>query len=114
MVTRCLGAPVPANGFRHVYSNTFTVLVTITDPVQCIRISLGGSKLEQPQRFSEVFINALANVVPEAQSALCAIKALRCSQPIKRNRLGEILRKSSCTVIMKLAERVLTVSAAPP
>ncbi len=77
-------------------------------------MSLGGSKLVPPQRFSAVLNNASAIVVHVAQAALCAIKALRCSQPIKRNRLGVILRKSSSTKIMQLAERVLAVSAAPP
>jgi len=112
-VTRCLGAPVPANGFRHVCSNTETVLVTDCDRVQCFGMSLGGSKLEQPQRFSVVLSNATATAVHIAQSALCAIKALRCSQPIKRNRLGVIHSKSSFTQMMQSAEHVLTVSAAP-
>ena len=114
MVTRCLGAPVPANGFRNVYSNTATVLVTDSDIVQCCRISLGGSKLVPPQRFSLVLSNAIAIVVHVAQSELCAIKALRCSQPIKRNRLGVIPRKSSFTITMKIAECELPVSASPP
>ena len=88
--------------------------MTESDPVQCLRMSLGGSKLVPPQRFSVVSSNAFATVVHEAQAALCLIKALRCSQPIKRNRLSVILRKSSSTVMMQLAERDLTVSAAPP
>ena len=113
-VTRCLGAPVPANGFRHVCSNTLTFLVTFSDTAQCTRMSLGGSKLVPPQRFSVVLSNAFAIAVHAAQLVLCLIKALRCSQPIKRNRLRVILRKSSSTVTMQLAERELAVSAAPP
>ena len=113
-VTRCLGAPVPATGCHLALTNTMTFLVTESDIEQCCRMSLGGSKLVPPQRFSEVLSNAFANVVHAAQHALCAIKALRCSQPIKRNRLGDILRKSSCTAIMQQAERELAVSAAPP
>ena len=81
---------------------------------QCLRMSLGGSKVVPPQRFSVVVSNAVSTVVQDAQSVLCRIKALRCSQPIKRNRLGVIPRKSSCTVTMQLAERVLAVSAAHP
>ena len=59
---------------------------------QCLRMSLGGSKLVPPQRCSVVLSNAKANVVHVAQLVLCAIKTLRCSQPIKRNRFGEISR----------------------
>ncbi len=77
-------------------------------------MSLGGSKLVKPQRFSEVLKNTKATVVHAAQAADCHIQALRCSQPQKRNRLGVILRKSSCTQTMQLAERDLAVSAAPP
>ncbi len=79
-----------------------------------------GSKLVPPQPFSEILSNAIATVVREAHAVLCAIKALRCSQPIKRKRLGAIPRDSSCTAMMQitehvqLAERVLAVSAAPP
>ena len=72
-----------------------------------MRISLGGGKVEQPQPFSAVLNNV-------AQFVLCAIKALRCSQPIKRSRLGVILRKSSSTKTMQPTERVLTITAAPP
>ena len=91
-----------------------TVLVTVSDIVQCCGMSLGGSKLEPPQRFSVILSNAFTMVVHGAKNALCLIKALRCSQPIQRNRLGFILRKSSFTVIMQPAECELTVSAAPP
>jgi hypothetical protein len=56
---------------------------------------LGGSKLEQPQRFSVILITAIAIEVHDAQAALCFIKALRCSQPINRNRLGAIMHKSA-------------------
>ena len=113
-VTRCLGAPVPANGFGLALTNTLTFRVTGSDTVQCKRMSLGGSKLVPPQRFSVVFSNAIAMVVHVAQAVLCAIKALRCSQPMKRKRLGVILRKSSSAKMMQLAVRVLAVSAAPP
>ena len=75
---------------------------------------MSGSKLAPPQRFSEVSSNAIATVVHAAQAILCLIKALRCSQPIKRNRMRVILRKSSFTVMMQHAERDLAVSAAPP
>ena len=34
-VTRCLRAPVPANGFRLVFTNASTALETGSDPVQC-------------------------------------------------------------------------------
>ena len=95
--TRCLCAPVPANGFRLVFTNASTDLVTETDIGQCRRMSLGGSKLVQPQRFSEVLSNANAIVVHEAQAALRPIKVLRCSQPIQRNSLGVILRNASYT-----------------
>ena len=113
-VTRCLCAPVPANGFGLVFTNASTVLVALSDIEQCPWMSLGGSKLVQPQRFSVVLSNATAFVEHEAQVELCAIKALRCSQPIKRSRLGVILRKSSCTQMMQPAERELAVSAALP
>ncbi len=89
-VTRCLRAPVPA------------------------RISLGGSKLVQPQRFSFVLSNDKAIVVHVAQAALRLIQVLRCSELIQRNRLGYILRKASFTTPIQPAERVLPVSAALP
>jgi len=73
------------------------VLVTGSDPVQCYRMSLGGSKLEQPQRLSEVLSYAMAIVVHVAQAVLRPIKVLRCSQPIQRNSLGVILRQSLLT-----------------
>ncbi len=38
-------APVPANGFRLVFANASTELVTESDTAQCKRISLGGSTL---------------------------------------------------------------------
>ena len=76
-------------------------------------MSLGGSKVVPPQRFSVVMSNAVSTVVQGAQSVLCRIKALRCSKPIKRNRLGVILRKSAYTPTMQPAERELTVFAAP-
>ena len=91
-----------------------TVLVTMSDNEQCCRMSLGGSKLEPPQRFSVVLSNAVKGIVHVAKTVLCLVKALRCSQPIKRKPLGDILRKSSFNPTMHLAERVLTVSAAPP
>ena len=112
--TRCLCAPVPATSFGLVFSNTSTFLVTVSDMEQCIRMSLGGSKLVPPQRFSAVFSDAKAMVVDVAQAVLCAIKALRCSQPKKCNRLGVILRSSPSTHTMHRTERVLAVSAAPP
>ena len=113
-VTRCLCAPVPANGFRLVYRNASTVLVTFSDPVQCCRMSLGGSKLVPPQRFSVVSSNAKAHRVHVAQDVLRPIKVLRCSQPIQRNSLGVILRNASYTIPIKEAESVLPVSAALP
>ena len=114
IVTRCLRAPIPAKSFGLVFRNASTFVVTFSNAVQCFRMSLGGSKLPPPQRFSVVLSNASAMEVHVAQVELCLIKALRCSQPIKRSRLGAILRKSSLTPIMQLAERELTVSAAPP
>jgi hypothetical protein len=75
---------------------------------------LGGSKLVQLQRFSGVFSNAMAMVVHAPQVALRPIKVLRCSQPIQRNRFGVIPRNASFTTLIKLAERVLPVSAALP
>ncbi len=111
--TRCLCAPVPANGFRLVFRNALTVLVKESDIVQCMRLSSGGSKLVQPQRFSVVFSNAPAIVVHVAQAALRIIKVLR-SQPIERNSLGVILRNASCTILIKQAEHELPVSAALP
>ena len=112
-VTRCLCAPVPANGFRLVFTNALTILVTGSDIDQCCRMSLGGSKMAQPQRFSEVLSNATAKafVVHVAQAVLRLIKVLRCSQPIQRKSLGVILRNAS---IIKIAERALPVSAAFP
>ena len=112
--TCCLCTPVPANGFRLVFTNAYTVLVKVSDHVQCCRMSLGGSKLEQPQRFSEVLSNAIACVVHDAQPALRLIKVLRCSEPIQRKSLGEILRKGSYTRLIQPAEHVLSVSAALP
>ena len=91
-----------------------TFLVTASDPVQCYGMSLGGSKMEQPQRFSEVLSNAIAIVVHAAQLELRPIKVLRCSQPKQRNSLGAILRNASCTMLIQHAERVLPVSAALP
>ena len=76
---------------------------------------MGGSELEQTQPFSVVLgysTNAIG--VEAAELSLCRIKALHCSQPIKRSRLGSILRKSSLTIRMQQAERVLPVSAALP
>ena len=97
-----------------MFTNTPTFLVAVSDHVQCLVMSLGGSKLIPPQRFSVVSSNAIAAVVHGTQSVLSRIKALRCSQPIQRKRLGVILRKPSFAEVMQLAERVLTVSAAPP
>ena len=96
-VTRCFCAPVPANGFRLVFKNACTELVTGSDIEQCSRMSFGGSKPVQPQRFSVVFSNARANTVHPAQAELRPIKVLRCSQPIQRNSLGVILRQSLLT-----------------
>ena len=75
---------------------------------------MGGSKMVPPQRFSVVLSNAITFVVHVAQAELCLIKALRCSQPIKRNRLGIIPRKASSAPMMQPAERDLAVSAALP
>ena len=91
-----------------------TFLVTVSDIVQCCRMSLGGSKLAQPQRFGIILSNAIAIVVHAAQAALRPIKVLRCSKPIQRNSLGVILRNASCTTPIQPAERVLPVSAALP
>ena len=113
-VTRCLCALVPENGLGPVFRNASTVLVTDSDIEQWVVMSLGGSKLVPPQRFSRVFSNATAFVVHEAQAALRVIKVLRCSQPIQRNRLCEILRKASFTIPIKEAEHALPVSAALP
>ncbi len=77
-------------------------------------MSLGGSKMVQPQRFSFVSSNAKAIVVHLAQAELRLIKVLRCSQPIQRNHLGVILRNASYTIQMQIAEHVLPVSAALP
>ena len=75
---------------------------------------MGGSKPVQPQRCSEVFSNAKACFVHVAQAVLRLIKVLRCSQPIKHNRLGVILRNASYSMLIEHAERVLPVSAALP
>jgi len=40
-------------------------------------MSLGGSKLEKPQRCSVVFSNTKANAVHVTQAVLCHIKAKR-------------------------------------
>ncbi len=112
--TRCLCAPVPANGFRLVFTNASTELVTDSDLVQCHGMSLGGRKLIPPQRFGVVLSNAKACVVQDAQHALRRIKVLRCSEPIQRKSLGVILRNASSTTLIKQAERVLPVSAALP
>ena len=96
-VTRCLCAPVPANGFGLVFTNASTELVTGSDKLQCKRISLGGSKLVQSQRFIGVFSNAHAMVVHEAQISLRHVQVLRCSEPKQRNRLGLILRNNAST-----------------
>ena len=113
-LTCCLCAPVPANGFRLVFTNASTELVTLGDTVQCCTMSLGGSKLVQPQRFSKVLSNAKAFEVHVAQEVLRRIKVLRCSEPIKRKSLGVILRNASFTRMIQHAERVLPVSAALP
>ena len=94
-VTRCLCAPVPANGLGLVFTNASTALVKASDIEQCCRMFLGGGKLVQPQPFSVVLNNAKAIGVHEAQVVLRPIKVLRCSQPIQRKRLGVILLKSS-------------------
>ena len=108
-----MGAPVPANSFGLVLTNTATELVVDSDIEQCHGMSLGGSKLVPPQRFSVILSNACAKVVHAAKVDLCVSKALRCSQPIKRKRLSVIYSKSSSTVMMQHAERELAVSAAP-
>ena len=113
-VTRCLCAPVPANGFRLVDRNASTFLVTFSDIVECLRMSLGGSKLVPPQRFSVVLRNALTFVVHVAQGAMRPIKVLRCSEPIQRNRLSIILRNDSSIILIIPAEHVLPVSATLP
>jgi hypothetical protein len=64
-------------------------------------MSLGSSKPVPPQRFIPVFCK-------DAHAELRFIKALQCSQPIKRQRLGAILQN------MQYSKRVLAVSAAPP
>jgi hypothetical protein len=102
------------HGFRLVFRNASTVPVTFSDAEQCVRMSLGGSKLVQPQRFSEVYSNAMALVVHVAQSELRLIEVLRCSQPIQRKSLGVILRKASFTIMIQPAEHILPVSAALP
>ena len=77
-------------------------------------MSLGGSKLEQPQRFSAVLSNAIAIVVHAAQGTLRRSKVLRCSEPIQRKSLGGILRNASYTTVIQHAEHELPVSAALP
>ncbi len=73
------------------------MLVTETDFEQCLKKSLGGSKLVPPQRFSVVLSNAMAIEVHVAQAPLRPIKVLRCSQPIQSKSLGVILRNASFT-----------------
>ena len=77
-------------------------------------MSSGSSKLEQPDPFSEVLINAFFYQEKDAQLALRKVEALLCGQPQKRNRLSEILHKSTITASMQQAERELTVFDAPP
>ena len=89
-------------------------LVKDSDAEQRVRQSLGGSKLVQPQRFSEVYDNAKAFVVHVAQAEMRIVKVLRCSQPIQRKSLGVILRNASFTKLIQQAEHVLPVSAALP
>ncbi len=113
-VTRCLCAPVPANGCRLVFRNASTELVKASDIEQCYRMSLGGSKLIQPQRFSVVLSNAKAYVVHLAQVPLRLIKVLRCSEPKQRKSLGSILCNASYTILIEQAEHPLPVSAALP
>ena len=113
-ISSCLCAPVPANGCGLVFRNASTELVKASDIEQCYRMSLGGSKLVQPQRFSVVLSNALAYVVHLAQVPLRLIKVLRCSEPKQRKSLGSIPRNASYTILVQLAERVLPVSAALP
>ncbi len=113
-VTRCMCASVPVHGFCIVLRNTPTALVTESDLEQCIRVSLGASKLVPPQRLSFVKSNTPAIAIHVAHHALCHIKALLSSLLIKRNRLCVIHRKSFCTAKMKPADRELAVSAAQP
>ena len=75
---------------------------------------LGGSKLEQPQRFSDVLSNALVLEVHAAQVALRLIKVLCCSEPKQANRLGVILLNAYSTRTIQNAEHALPVSAALP
>ena len=113
--SRCLCAPVPANGFVLVFRNTSTAtVVQDTDIEQCCRMSLGGSKLVQPQRFMVVLMNAMAFVVHAAQVALRLIKVLCCSEPKQANRLGVILLNAYSTRTKQHAEHALPVSAALP
>ena len=86
-MTRCLGAPVPVNGFRHVCSNTVSVLVTRTDIVQCRRMSLGGSKLSQPQRFN-AFAIAVLCLLPSCPSSSCVTADLRPTASTTTRRSG--------------------------
>jgi hypothetical protein len=79
-----------------------------------MRLSLGGSKLVQPQRFSVVLSNAKACRVHVAQAELRPIKVLRCREPKQRKSLGVILRNASYTLPIQMAEHVLPVSAALP
>ncbi len=67
-----------------------------------LSMSLCGSKQVQPHRFIIVLSNAVAFVIHAAQTELCAIKALRCSQPIERNGLGDVL----CVSLAGLAQPV--------
>ena len=74
-------------------------------------MSLGSSKLVQPQRFGVVFSNIYAIVVHATKLYEGIIKALCSSQPKKRNRLGQILRNLAI-YILPLTKYVLTVFAA--
>ena len=88
--------------------------MTDSNLIQCLRMSLGGGKLQQPQPFSAVGPNAPTIADHAAQMALCRIKALSCSQPKKCNLLVARDRgplKPSSTTCMQLGERVLAVSA---
>ena len=81
-------------------------LVTPSDIDQCLRKSLGGSKMVQPKRFNVIYSNAAAVFVHPAKLALCIIKALICCKTILQKRLGVI-----ASVLQQRAKRVLTVSA---
>ena len=84
-----MGAPVPVNGFRHVCSNTVSVLVTRTDIVQCRGMSLGGSKLSQPQRFN-AFAIAVLCLLPSCPSSRCVTADLRLQRDAVEGGAGEI------------------------